>query len=199
MNNCSSLNNSSAVDHRHSTANSSGVHMNGSNQGMSNHHQQQLPREQCEQLPQQHRNSSTLHHSNGRLASPEPVSDLQGSDSTGPEDGETSRRLADRAARNRESSRRAREKAKGRLKSLEAEVLVLRDHCRRYKMQMDALAQQAARGQCGVCGCVLPPSAHGALGQAPHAHGHAHISHAAQAFLQPPQDQNISLMNAARR
>jgi hypothetical protein len=117
-------------------------------------------------------------------------SDGQGSASTAAEDSESSRRQADRAARNRESSRRAREKAKGRLKALEAEVLVLRDHCRRYKVQMDTLAQQAARGQCGMCGCVMP--APGA------ASGHAHCGQPQQLYVQPPQDLASSIGNVHR-
>jgi hypothetical protein len=120
-------------------------------------------------------------------------SDGQGSATTAAEDSESSRRQADRAARNRESSRRAREKAKGRLKALEAEVLVLRDHCRRYKVQMDTLAQQAARGQCGMCGCVIP-----APGVAGAASGHSHCGQQQQMYIQPPQDLGSSMGNVHR-
>jgi hypothetical protein len=130
--------------------------------------------------------SEAEHHSDGLHSA-----------STAAEDSESSRRQADRAARNRESSRRAREKAKGRLKSLEAEVLVLREHCRRYKVQMDSLAQQAARGQCGMCGCVIPNAPSGAAAMA--GHPHAHLGHAQQAYLQPPQDQTSSMANTQRR
>lgn len=65
------------------------------------------------------------------------------------------KRLADRAARNRESSRRAREKAKQRLRALENQNRSLLDLVQRYKMENEELYSQLHRARTLQQGCSM--------------------------------------------
>lgn len=65
------------------------------------------------------------------------------------------KRQADRAARNRESSRRAREKAKHRVRSLESENMELRAKLGQFKMQNEHLISQLYRSQAMQQACTM--------------------------------------------
>lgn len=91
------------------------------------------------------------------VASPECVLKTEDVNSSSKTDaGLTQKRQTDRAARNRESSRRAREKAKNRFRALENDNIVLREMVRRMRIQNESLITQVDRANdlqqsCTMC------------------------------------------------